>query len=218
MKLQNILVVYTIPTTKEYRETLHLVKKILKKHNIKYHLANRDLLNEIKFHRHDFVLAIGGDGTFLRAAQFIKSQLIFGVNADVKSKEGFFMKSSSRDFENKLRKIMDGKFKRVRTSNPNTVDIFSFIEGLNLRSAKFSPGGSVETISRLLDDDVAADLTQTGKSLALRGLKEWTEILRSRARFGYLSEGAWEEPDLPIAQDYLSEVEARREPAAVWPF
>ena len=111
MKLQNILVVYTIPTTKEYRETLHLVKKILKKHNIKYHLANRDLLNEIKFHRHDFVLAVGGDGTFLRAAQFIKGQLIFGVNADVKSKEGFFMQSNGRDFEGKLKRILENGFK-----------------------------------------------------------------------------------------------------------
>ncbi len=111
MKLQNILVVYTRPTTREYKLTLQLVKKILKKHKIKYHLANRDLLNEIKFHNHDFVLAVGGDGTFLRAAQFIKRQLIFGVNADMKSKEGFFMQSSRKDFESKLKKIVDNKFK-----------------------------------------------------------------------------------------------------------
>lgn len=110
MKPQNILVVYTRPTTKEYRVTLRLVRKILKRHKIKYHLANRDLLNEIRFHSHDFVLAVGGDGTFLRAAQFIKHQLIFGVNADVKNKEGFFMQSNRKDFEGKLKKILNGKF------------------------------------------------------------------------------------------------------------
>ncbi len=110
MELHNILVVYTRPTTKEYHATLQLVKKILKKHKIKYHLANRDFLNEIKFHNHKFVLAVGGDGTFLRAAQFIKHQLIFGINADVKSKEGFFMQSSRKDFESKLKKIINNKF------------------------------------------------------------------------------------------------------------
>lgn len=111
MELKNALVVYTPPTTKEYRATLQLVRKILEKHRIKYHLANRDLLNEIKLHKHDFVLAVGGDGTFLRAAQFIKKQLIFGVNADIKSKEGFFMESDKNNFEEKLKKIMNVKFK-----------------------------------------------------------------------------------------------------------
>lgn len=111
MELKNVLVVYTSPTTNEYRRTLQLVKKILKKRKIKYHLANRDLLNEIKFHNRDFVLAVGGDGTFLRAAQFIKRQLIFGVNADVKSKEGFFMESNKNNFEEKLKKIINNKFK-----------------------------------------------------------------------------------------------------------
>lgn len=111
MALKNILVVYTTPTTKEYRATLKLVEIVLKKHKIKYHLANRDLLNEIKFHRHDFILAVGGDGTFLRAAQFAEKHLIFGVNADVKSKEGFFMEANKDNFERKLEKIISNKFK-----------------------------------------------------------------------------------------------------------
>lgn len=110
MKLQNALLVYTRPTTKEYKLTLKDVRKALYKFGIKYHLANRDLLNEVKFHNHDFVLAVGGDGTFLRAAQFIRHQLIFGINADVKNKEGFFMQSSRKDFESKLKKILSGKF------------------------------------------------------------------------------------------------------------
>ena len=114
MELKNVLVVYTSPTTKEYRATLHLVRKVLKKRKIRHHLANRDLLNEIKFHNHDFIIAVGGDGTFLRAAQFIRSQLIFGVNADVKSKEGFFMESNKNNFGEKLEKIINDKFKIKR--------------------------------------------------------------------------------------------------------
>lgn len=110
MKLRNVLVVYTRPTTKEYKISLNAVKKTLKKYRIKHNLANRDKLNEVQFHSHDFVLAVGGDGTFLRAAQFIKGQMIFGVNADVKNKEGFFMQSNRKDFEGKFKRILNDKF------------------------------------------------------------------------------------------------------------
>lgn len=57
------------------------------------------------------IVAVGGDGTFLRAAQFVDKQLIFGVNSDVRDKEGFFMKSNKDDFEEKLGKIIHGKLK-----------------------------------------------------------------------------------------------------------
>ena len=113
MKLDKILVVYTNPTTNEYRLTLGKVKKVLKKYRAKYNLANRDKLKDIQFENHDLVIAVGGDGTFLRAAQFVKNQLILGVNADVKNKEGFFMQSDKKNFEARLRKIIKNKFHKT---------------------------------------------------------------------------------------------------------
>jgi len=111
MKLNNVLVVYTSPTTREQKDTLKSVKNILKKYKIKFILANRDILGKFHFKNKNLVIAVGGDGTFLRAAQFIKNQLLIGVNADVKSKEGFFMKSNKNSFESMLKKIMNGKSK-----------------------------------------------------------------------------------------------------------
>lgn len=111
MKIDAILVVYTIPRTKEQKSTLEIVKKILKKYKISYILANRDKLKNTQFRKKDLIIAAGGDGTFLRAAQFVDKQLMFGVNADIKNKEGFFMKSNKNDFEKKFRKILKERVK-----------------------------------------------------------------------------------------------------------
>src|SRR3989338_4156639 len=110
MKINNILVVYTSPRTKEQKSTLEIVKKIIKKYNINCRLSNRDNLNKNQFKNKDLVIAVGGDGTFLRAAHFVENQLLLGVNADVKNKEGFFMKSNKNDFEKKLKKIIKNQF------------------------------------------------------------------------------------------------------------
>lgn len=111
MKLKNALVVHTMPTTKEYKLTLNRVKNILKRYKIRFRLANRDKLSKAQFQNKGLIIAVGGDGTFLRAAHFVGNQVLFGVNADVENKEGFFMKSDKADFERKLRGIMKNEIK-----------------------------------------------------------------------------------------------------------
>lgn len=111
MNLSNTLIVYTTPKTKEQKSTLQAVKNTLKKFNINYNLANRDKLRKSQFQNKELVIAVGGDGTFLRAAQFVDNQTLFGVNSDIKSKEGFFMKANKNDFEKKLKKIMKNQIK-----------------------------------------------------------------------------------------------------------
>ena len=111
MKLEKILIVYTHPAYGIYKYTLEKVKKILKKHKIRYNLADRDKLKREQFQNRDLIISVGGDGTFLRASQFVDNKLILGVNADVKSKEGFFMSSNKNDFEAVLRKIINDKAK-----------------------------------------------------------------------------------------------------------
>ena len=110
MKLSSILLVYVIPRTKEEKSSVDLVKKTLEKYKINYSLANRDKLSASQFHDKDLILAVGGDGTFLRASHFIDKQLIFGINSDTKNKEGFFMKSDKNDFRAKFEKIVKNKF------------------------------------------------------------------------------------------------------------
>lgn len=114
MKTSNILIVYTPPSTKEQKSTLNVVKNTLKKYKVVYKLLNRDKLNKSQLKNADLVIAVGGDGTFLRSAQLIDRQLLFGVNADVKSKEGFFMKADKDSFKKNLDKIIKGRAKIKR--------------------------------------------------------------------------------------------------------
>ena len=111
MNISNILIVYTTPRNKEQKLSLDTVKKVMRKHNVNFKVANRDNLKKNQFRDRDMVIAVGGDGTFLRAAHFIGKQVIFGVNSDVKDKEGFFMKSSRINFEGKFREILSGRAK-----------------------------------------------------------------------------------------------------------
>ncbi len=111
MKLMSILIVYTTTRTKEQKSTLDVVIKTLKKYKIKFKLSNRDKLKKNQFKNISLIIAVGGDGTFLRAAHFVDKELLFGINSDVKDKEGFFMKSNKKDFEFKFKKILKNKFK-----------------------------------------------------------------------------------------------------------
>lgn len=101
MKLRNALIVYTTPRSHEQKNALENIKSIVRKY-IPFSTANRDKLEKKQFEGRNIIIAVGGDGTFLRAAQFTDSQPILGVNADVKSKEGFFMKANKDNLEPKL--------------------------------------------------------------------------------------------------------------------
>ncbi len=114
MNLKNILIVYTKPVTKEDRLTLSKVKTVLNKLKISYTVVERNRLKGIYFNNKDLIITVGGDGTFLRTSHFIKNNHpIFGVNSDIKMKEGFFLEADRRDFEAKINRIIKGKF-RIR--------------------------------------------------------------------------------------------------------
>ncbi|MBS3096630.1 NAD(+)/NADH kinase [Candidatus Woesearchaeota archaeon] len=116
MKPGKTLVVYTTPRTNEQKLTLKIIRNVLKKYKISHKFANRDRLRKVQFKSRNFIIAVGGDGTFLRAAQFIDNQLLFGVNADAKNKEGFFMKADKNSFKKKIIKIIKGKAKIKKLS------------------------------------------------------------------------------------------------------
>ena len=111
MEIKNVLVVYAGPTSRECKLTLGKVRNILKKYKVNYKIINRGNLSRKIFENSSLIIAVGGDGTFLRAAQFIRNQFLFGVNADVKNKEGFLMNADKANFGKKIRKILNGRFK-----------------------------------------------------------------------------------------------------------
>ena len=112
MQLKNILVVYTKPLSKEEKSTLEIVKNTLKKYKISYILSKREKLNKKLFQNKDWVISVGGDGTFLRTSHFIFDKTpVLGVNSDPKYKEGFFMTAAKKDFKRKFKRILNNDYK-----------------------------------------------------------------------------------------------------------
>lgn len=111
MQLKNILVVYSKPTNKMQKSTLEIVKNTLKKYKKNYKISVRENLNKKLFKNKNLIIAVGGDGTFLRASHFIFNKTpILGVNSDPKHKEGFFMDAEGKDFEEKFKRILEGNY------------------------------------------------------------------------------------------------------------
>jgi len=105
MAINNVLVVYANPKNNVEKSTLELVKRILKKYKINYKTEHRSKLSKKLFRNKDLVIAVGGDGTFLRASHFIFDKTpVLGVNSDPVYKEGFFMAAVKKDFEIKFKK------------------------------------------------------------------------------------------------------------------
>src|SRR3989338_543520 len=111
MKINNVLVVYANPKNKEEESALELVKCTLKKYKISYEAAHRGKPSKKLFQNKDLVIAVGGDGTFLKASHFIFDKTpMLGVNSDPRYKEGFFMVANKKDFERKFKKVLSNNY------------------------------------------------------------------------------------------------------------
>lgn len=112
MKVKNVLVTYTKPVTEEDRLTVAKIRSVLTKNKIRSSFILRRNLKEKDFKNRNLIIAVGGDGTFLKAALFIRNNLpIMGVNSDIEMKEGFFMCADRKNFETKFPKLIKGKYK-----------------------------------------------------------------------------------------------------------
>ncbi|MEI7718989.1 MAG: NAD(+)/NADH kinase [archaeon] len=59
----------------------------------------------------DFVIAIGGDGTFLSASHYVENTPILGVNSDVNRSEGALTTIDLSQLNNKIKQIIENKVK-----------------------------------------------------------------------------------------------------------
>ena len=112
MKLKNVLISYARVINKEQKSALSFVEKILKKHKINYDIVVREKLKRSYFRNKDLILAVGGDGTFLMTSHFIfDGTPLLGLNSDPSCREGFFMVTTKKDFDRKLKKVLKGNYK-----------------------------------------------------------------------------------------------------------
>lgn len=107
MKLLNVLVVYY---AHNYR-TLAAVEKALCKNNVSYKCVNREKMKKSLVAGRDMVIVVGGDGTFLRTTHLIDKTPVFLISSDIRYNEAFYGRATRKDFEKKIRMIIQGKFK-----------------------------------------------------------------------------------------------------------
>jgi NAD+ kinase len=106
--LKNILIVYK----EEECECTELVKNILIENKLKFKTIIRDNISKSNFKNIKLIISIGGDGTALKVAQFIKNNsLLLVVKNNSILSEGFLSQANIYDFEEKFKKIIKSKFK-----------------------------------------------------------------------------------------------------------
>lgn len=110
---KNILVVYSDKKTDNHIKTVENVKRILTNRKMNFSFVGLHSLKEKDFYGVDLVISVGGDGTFVRAANFIKDQLIVGINSDPATSEGMLKSLLANEVE-KLNKIFDGEYKIIK--------------------------------------------------------------------------------------------------------
>ena len=85
-----------------------------------FHVLSRDRLRPIT--GYDIVLTIGGDGTFLDTAHYLKAGLMLGINSMPKQSVGFFCRATTETFSEKIDDFLSGRY-RVRILHRLSVEV-----------------------------------------------------------------------------------------------
>ena len=89
--------------------TLSYVEAVLKDRKVRFKKICRG--TSIDYSKFDLIITVGGDGTFLEAARYLKDQVIWGVNSDPSWSVGRFCSGNPRNFEKMLDDVLAGKVK-----------------------------------------------------------------------------------------------------------
>ena len=115
MRFNKILIAYTDRPSEKHLETVDKVVRIVKECSV---VKSRSL-KESDFECVDLVISIGGDGTFIRAAHFVKDGLILGINSEPTHSEGGLM-SLKGDELDVLKEILDGNYDVIKRERITT--------------------------------------------------------------------------------------------------
>ncbi len=96
----------------EHRNTLKTVKHILISRGIKFKEIYR--ARHIEYSPYDFVISVGGDGTFIEASRMITNQFILGVNSNPSISYGNFCTCNQKTFESYIEMILNDNFKHQK--------------------------------------------------------------------------------------------------------
>ena len=91
----------------EHYKTLAYIEKILRAQKIPYQKYSRS--RKIDYSPYEFIISVGGDGTFLEAARSLTNQAILGVNSDTVRSVGRFCAADRNNFAKILDRYFQGE-------------------------------------------------------------------------------------------------------------
>lgn len=108
MKFNKILLVYSEKLSNKHLKSVDEVKKLIEKLDLDYvsvevRNLKKDLFNV------DLVITAGGDGTFIRAASYLKETPILGINSEPEFSEGALTSLDDSEL-NILKEILKGDY------------------------------------------------------------------------------------------------------------
>lgn len=157
--LKNILVVHKMGYNAEEKQALDVVISVLKKNNCLFRLVSRLEVHQELVQTRDLIIIVGGDGTFLKVAQFTNNAVPFlCINANPKHTEGFFSSTTPTSCEKKIQAIIAGKIKQKK--------IWRLIAKIN--GKEIEPCTNEYYVGQKKPYDVAKYILRVGKNAELQ--------------------------------------------------
>ncbi len=96
----------------EHTATLTFIKEVLRNRGLTFSEYYRG--GKIPFNRHDVIISVGGDGTFLKAAAGTSRQLLIGVNSAPTTSVGRLCVARRENFDQIIDCLVTGNYKEVK--------------------------------------------------------------------------------------------------------
>ncbi len=111
MKFRNILAVYSEKVSETHLSTVNQIQQIIENDEDRecFSVEAKDLQNSV-FENIDLVITVGGDGTFIRAASYLKQTPIIGINSESDKSEGYLTSINENQLD-KLKEVLSGNYK-----------------------------------------------------------------------------------------------------------
>lgn len=100
-------------------QTLAGVEAVLKSRRVSYTKARRG--RNVDFSKFDWIITVGGDGTFLEAARNLTRQLIMGINSDPQWSVGQFCIADKGNYVTMIDRLLEGRYQIKRINRMQMV-------------------------------------------------------------------------------------------------
>jgi NAD+ kinase len=113
MKFNKILVVESKKKTEKHLESVRRLRGLLEDSQLSFSWIMHERLSKELLRDVDLVITLGGDGTFLEAANLVENSFILGINSHPETSEGALTSLSAENLEI-LMEILNGKFQILK--------------------------------------------------------------------------------------------------------